>query len=224
MCTKIFGTATRLGLLPRKARIDVPLKDGNGGYFKWATVELKRQTRSIQLQIRHMKRRDQATNASCSFNQFSSPLGQQGFGALWQIIAYTISDVWTCLARTGAETPVSKDDGCNDVPLSPTYIPFAILACAIVEEKGSAQMSRFAFGNVIIPDICGERFSFNLLNSGTFETRGPAVSESVSQAAAAYIKVLMFGVLMGSSLKERALSREKVHSMTGRMLQLFELH
>ena len=201
-------------------------KDGTGDYFSWkvrenlATVELKRQKESILLVKKKIKRKRDRADGFYQVERINTPIGQKGFGALWQIIAYTISDVWTCLARTGAETQRSDGrDGGSLTYSPPTCIPFALLACVITGEKANEQASRYAYGNIVIPEVCGDSFSFNLLSDGTFEE--DTSGESVTAAAAAYIKVLSFGVSMGSSIKGRALSIGKhFYSMSGRKLHL----
>lgn len=198
-------------------------KDGSGEYDNWkvresfASVELKRQKESIPLQKTSQKRRKKDGSGVYTVETIDSPLGHTGFGELWQAIAYTISDVWTCLARRGAGTQQTGGEG---IIKPPTHIPFGILACAITGEQGREHDSRYAYGSVVIPEDCGGRFSFNLLSSETFDMG--IVNESANEAAAAYIKVFSFGVSMGSSIKGRALPIGKVHSMVGRKLHLLD--
>lgn len=193
-------------------------KDGTGSYYNWkvrdsfATVELKRQKTSIVAKVEQKRKRKNGVVKS-STKTVVSPIRQRsGFGALWQTLAYTISDVWTCIARKGAG--VSN----NGVRKPPTEIPFALLSCSIPGDNVKAEASRYAFGNVLIPDVCGGRFQFNILSNGTFDAEN--VDKSVNSAAAAYLKVLSFGVNMGNSIKGSALSKKgHFHSMTGRALR-----
>lgn len=174
-------------------------RNGTGEYYGWniveclSTTELKRRTTSVKVK--------KSSRGSADF--IASPIGEPEFGALWQTIAYVISDVWTCIARRDA----TKKDG-----TTPGEIPFAILAC---DESGVTKSTdRFVFGHVLIPAVCGDPFAFNLVASKRFSE-----TDSVERAAAAYINVIANGLALGESIKT---GREcNVHSLIGLELQMF---
>ena len=68
------------------------------------------------------------------------------------------SDVWACVARRSATV-----DG--EIP---SEIPFALIACDEAKTVKADDMDRFVLGNVLIPKVCCESFSFNLMSSKKF--------------------------------------------------------
>ena len=75
-----------------------------------ATIELKTARNTCHLNLIH---------GSNGASFASKPILESRDGALSQVIAYTVSDVWTCLARTGM-----KIDG-----QTPNRVRFGFLAC-----------------------------------------------------------------------------------------------
>lgn len=123
-------------------------------------------------------------------------------GALAQSIAYTLSEVWPCLARRGMKTDVAETQ---------SNVPFGLLACRLKEMKKTKQKSatsakkmkrslnetRWAVGNLAIPNICGGRFQYQINSFGSFE------SSASSQALAAYLSVMTDGIKFLQSLRTR---------------------
>ena len=78
-----------------------------------ATIELKTARNTCHLNLIH---------GSNGASFASKPILESRDGALSQVIAYTVSDVWTCLARTGM-----KIDG-----QTPNRVRFGFLACTFL--------------------------------------------------------------------------------------------
>lgn len=183
----------------------------------------------------------QTTACRVLFSEFSVQqpgLGQMG--ALGQTLAYVLSDVWTCIARTGAS--FSKE-----LATVPSDIPFAIIACKLRPTK-RARVTRFlkrvfrrpiategplaieevhsqwALGRVLIPRACGDRFTYSVDGAGEFN------SEEVTEATlGAYLTVMNFGLKMGKSLKDKEFTADAAfvrdfHSMTGQKLIFGDTH
>ena len=143
-------------------------------------------------------------------------------GALGQSIAYTLSDVWTCLARKGMTTETGE---------TPQSVPFGLIACGLEPKKPKQKQkkkknpstrdtkkmkkdlneTRWALGNVNIPDACGGLFKYQIKSFGSFE------ESKASHALAAYLSVMTEGIKFLMSLRER--QTFEPYPLSGRQLK-----
>jgi len=135
-------------------------------------------------------------------------------GALSQVVAYTLSDVWTCLARQGMTT---------DRKNTPNRVRFGLLACkvhpkltgqeksddtaetddtntskpSVKKQKTTPDPTQWALGDVEVPEACGGAFFYEVNSFGSFK------SSNGSEATAAYLSVLTQGLKLVTSLERR---------------------
>ena len=162
-----------------------------------ATVELKTSKKSCRLRVIKGE------------NTVDQPGLSDRDGALSQVLAYTVSDVWTCLARKGM-----KIDGGQTPNQTPNRVRFGLLACKLrpktteeakreakVDEplqkkkKPTSNPTWWALGDVIIPNECGGRFEYEVNAFGSFK------SSNKEEATAAYLSVMTQGLQLLTSLK-----------------------
>lgn len=146
-----------------------------------ATIELKTKEKACQFSRRVTK-----TNKE----YLERPSLADKDGALSQGLASTLTDVWTSLARRGVRQN-------SEIP---ERIPFRLLACSQAPIESSTKRKRsdkthtyWAHGSLRIPELCGEKFIYQIDDFGPFEETPPA-------RAAARIGVAVGAVAAGGTV------------------------
>ena len=196
-------------------------KQGNEGKYRVmdtsATVELK--TSKNTCHLRNVNVRYSKPNRVFVRNPMMSGRG----GALSPVIAHTISDVWTCLARQGMKIGGQ----------TPNRVRFGLLACKLLEATGEEKSQEqteanvgeplqkkqkptsdptwWALGDVIIPKVCGGSFGYEVNSFGSF------TQSKKEEAAAAYLSVMTQGLQLLTSLKTNT-TRPEPYPLSGKDL------
>lgn len=186
--------STRFATIELKTEKDelCSLEKGNLSKNAFAPQKRAKKQRTVN---RRFKKSD-------SILHLEDPSTRAGLGALWQEIAYVLSETRTCIARVGA----GESDAKTTRNTPPRQIPFTILSGLLEDQEKSDDRidypgnCRYALGYIHVPRGCGDDCYYSLGASGTFSE-----DESVERAAAAYLKVISFGIAMRKSVMKRIL-------------------